>query len=95
MFGDNTDDWKGRHVTLFSQMVAVGKEKKPGIRVLGSPDIAAPKDVVIRLPRKKPFTMRLQKTGAPAGTGKTVDPTQDLHPLPPVEDYEPGSEDVA
>ena len=64
MFGDNTDDWKGKHVTLFSQMVQVGKEKKPGIRVMGSPDLASPRSLVIRLPRKKAFTMTLQKTGA-------------------------------
>jgi hypothetical protein len=92
MFGDNTDDWKGRHVTLFATDVQVGKERKPGIRVKGSPDIAAPKDVIIRLPRKKAFTMRMQKTGAASGNGKPLDPTTDLHPLPPIEDYAEGED---
>jgi hypothetical protein len=66
MFGDNTDDWKGKHVTLKSEEVQVGKERKPGIRVKGSPDLAAPKDVMIRLPRKKPYALRMTKTGAEA-----------------------------
>ena len=66
MFGDDTNDWKGKHVTLFSQMVQVGKERKPGLRVKGSPDIAAPRTVMIHLPRKKPQPMVMQKTGAKA-----------------------------
>jgi hypothetical protein len=88
MFGDDTNDWKGKHVTLFSQMVQVGKEKKPGIRVLGSPDIAAPRAVVIRLPRKKAFTMTMQKTGA-----KTE--TLPEQPADDVEGWEPGPEATA
>jgi hypothetical protein len=66
MFGVNTDSWKGKHVTLFATDVQVGREMKPGIRVKGSPDIAEPIDVPIKLPKRKTFTMRMSKTGAAA-----------------------------
>jgi hypothetical protein len=66
MFGPDTDSWKGKHVTLFSTKVSVGREMKDGIRVKGSPDLTAPVDLVIKLPKRKAFTMTLTKTGAAA-----------------------------
>jgi hypothetical protein len=66
MFGPNTDSWRGKHVTLFSTKVSVGPEMKDGIRIKGSPDLAAPVDLVIKLPKRKAFTMTLTKTGAAA-----------------------------
>lgn len=66
MFGPDTDSWKGKHVTLFSMDVQVGREMKPGIRVYGSPDIAGPVEVAIKLPKRKAFTMKMAKTGAQA-----------------------------
>jgi hypothetical protein len=66
MFGPETTGWAGKRVTLFSAEVSVGKEKKPGIRVRGSPDLPKPLAVEIKLPRKKAFTMKMQVTGKPA-----------------------------
>jgi hypothetical protein len=63
MFGPETNGWIGKRVTLFSAMVSVGKEKKPGIRVRGSADLTAPMPVEIKLPRRKAFTMTMQPTG--------------------------------
>jgi hypothetical protein len=54
MFGKDTNGWKGKRVTLCMKMVQVGRETEPGIRVKGSPDITAPVEAVIKLPRRKP-----------------------------------------
>jgi hypothetical protein len=75
MFGDDTNDWTGKRVTLFSTLVQVGKEKQPGIRVKGSPDIAAPMTVEIKLPKKKPFPMRMQVTTKGAVAEPDPEPT--------------------
>lgn len=77
MFGPETDGWIGKHVTLFSAIVSVGKEKKPGIRVKGSDDLASPMAVEIKLPRKKPFTMTMQPTGKTNGKPAPSEPPPD------------------
>jgi hypothetical protein len=66
MFGDNLDDWKGKRVILFPTVWA----GDPCIRPWGSPDIAEEFDVNVKLPRRKPFTMRMKKT-ANEQTGET------------------------
>lgn len=43
----------GKRVTLRSEVVAVGPDKKPAVRVLGSPDISEPITVRIKFPKKK------------------------------------------
>jgi hypothetical protein len=76
MFGDDTNDWAGKRVTLFSTMVQVGKEKAAGIRVKGSPDLSSPMTVEIKLPRKKPVHMRMLVTGKSAAAAEpTPEPT--------------------
>lgn len=68
MFGENTDGWIGKRVTLHSELVQVGAEKQPGIRVTGSPDLEqATMMVKIKLPKKKAFTTKLVKTTAKGG----------------------------
>jgi hypothetical protein len=62
MFGNDTAGWIGKRVTLFATDVKVGGETVPGIRVRGSPDIDAAKVVEIKLPKKKPLTMKLEPT---------------------------------
>lgn len=62
MWGTETDNWTGKRVQLYAEMVRVGNKTEPGIRVKGSPDLQAPVDVVIKLPRRKPFTMQIQIT---------------------------------
>lgn len=66
MFGAETDAWTGKTVTLFSDMVQVGRERKPGIRVKGSPTLAKPVTFELRLPRKKPQKVTLVPTGKKA-----------------------------
>ena len=64
LFGEEVGDWHGKRVTLKTEYQP--GVKKLGLRILGSPDIAAPVDVMIALPRKKPFKMTLVKTGGSA-----------------------------
>lgn len=71
MFGGTVEDWHGKRVTLKTEYQP--GVKQPGIRIQGSPDIAADMTVRVVLPRKKPIEMRLVKTGggntARAGNG--------------------------
>lgn len=62
MFGDETDGWIGKRVTLRAEEVQVGRRKDMGIRVVGSPDIAAEISFELALPMKKPRRIRLVKT---------------------------------
>lgn len=63
MFTPETDTWTGKRVTLYAAEVQVGRERKPGIRVKGSPDIAEPVTFELRLPRKKAQRVTLEPTG--------------------------------
>jgi hypothetical protein len=68
MFGNETDAWHGKRVTLFATDVQVGKERKPGIRVRGSPDITAPVSFDLKLPKRRAQRVVLEPTagkGAP------------------------------
>lgn len=73
MFGNDTDGWIGKKVTLFATDVQVGKECKPGIRVKGSPDIKAPITTSIKLPKKKAFPMTLTPTVKRTATSQQID----------------------
>jgi hypothetical protein len=91
MFGDETDAWLGKRVTIFATPVRVGTKTEPGIRIKGSPDIAQPIDAVIKLPRKKPITMTLVPTGkgaSPAGAGGAAPDSNSLNDQPPPIDEE-------
>jgi len=81
MFTVETDSWTGKRVTLLSQEVQVGKERKPGIRVKGSPDLAGDVTFELKLPRKKAQRVKLVKTGQPRGG-----PEQPSAPPPPPQD---------
>ncbi len=63
MWGNETDKWTGRRVTLHAVEVQVGPETKPGIRVVGSPDLTEPVTFTLRLPKKKPKQLTLIPTG--------------------------------
>ena len=63
MFGPDTDSWVGKRVTLHAQDVQLGRDQVLGVRVKGSPDIKAPVDAVVKLPKKRPVTVRLEVTG--------------------------------
>ena len=67
MFGPRTGAWPGKRVTLHATPVQVGPKRELGIRVLGSPDISEPIQVVVVLPRRKPITMTMIPTGRQQG----------------------------
>lgn len=66
--------WGGRLLTIHhDKSVTFGKEKKGGIRVLGSPDMNGPVEVAIKMPRRKhPIIYVLQPTGKTAATKTTT-----------------------
>jgi len=67
--------WGGRLLTIHhDKTVAFGKEKKGGIRVLGSPDMTSSVEVAIKMPRRKhPLIYVLQPTGK-SGTKQATGP---------------------
>lgn len=68
MFGRSTEAWVGRRVTFaFDAEVKLGGKIVGGIRIVGSPEITAAREVEIALPRKRPFTITIQPTGQPTG----------------------------
>lgn len=87
MFTPETAAWDGKRVTLYSTEVQVGKERKPGIRVLGSPDIAKPISFDLKLPRKKPIRMTLKPTpkGEIVVPEEPVEVPDDVQPETPAE----------
>jgi hypothetical protein len=58
MFGNSLAGWIGKRVILFPS----DWNGEPAIRVWGSPDIKEPFDVVVKLARRKPKTMRMHKS---------------------------------
>lgn len=76
MLGSETQNWIGRRVTLCAQNVRLGKETTLGIRVKGAPDLKQPLTVEVKLPRRKPVTVRL----VPTGKASAADPAE---PVPP------------
>lgn len=73
MFGNETNDWNGKRVTLFAapHRDTLTKEDTTAIRVRGSPDLPASKSVTFRLGRKGAVTMTMEKTAA--GSGLSAD----------------------
>jgi hypothetical protein len=71
MFGRETDDWIGKRVTLHP---VVWSGEDLAIRVKGSPDIERPVTVEVKLPRKKPFTMQMQKIDGRPKAGAAAKP---------------------
>lgn len=57
MFGPKLADWIGKKITIFPD----SWNGEPCIRVWGSPDIEKDIDVVIALPRRRPFTKTMRK----------------------------------
>jgi hypothetical protein len=55
MFGDHLPDWVGKRVILFPSEW----NGEPCIRIWGSPDLSEEKSVEVKLPRRKPFTMKM------------------------------------
>lgn len=74
MFGRDVTKWVGKSVTFYPRMVDVGGAEELAIRVLGSPDIPQDMPVTIDLPRKKPYTLKMQRTGQAKVQPSTAQP---------------------
>ncbi len=74
MFGRHVQEWVGKRVTLFPSTVQEAGAMKgdPCVRVFGSPDIGHDLDVPITLPKRKPYTMTMQKITAAKGASASV-----------------------
>jgi hypothetical protein len=58
MWGRDTGNWVGKRVTLYP----AEWNGEPCIRVKGSPDLEKPLEVEVKLPKRKPITMKMQVT---------------------------------
>lgn len=57
LFGRKVQEWVGKRVTLF----AGTWDGEECIRVWGSPDLEADKEVTVQLPRKRPFKLTMHR----------------------------------
>jgi len=64
MFGNETNSWIGKRVALHCEQVMSFGEWVPGVRIHGSPDLAADVAVTIKMRKKKTQTITLKKLGA-------------------------------
>jgi hypothetical protein len=74
MFGNDTDAWVGKRISLRAEEVQVGPKRDLGIRVFGSPDIPGDIKTMLNLPRKKPREVLLRATGNGKGEAQRVEP---------------------
>lgn len=73
MFGPLLANWIGKRVILFPSEW----NGEPCIRVWGSPDLEREIDVEVKLPRRKPFRMRMHRS---AGNGSSKSAPRDESP---------------
>jgi hypothetical protein len=82
MFGKKVQEWVGKRVTLFPSQW----DGEDCIRVYGSPELEADREVVIALPRKRPFKMTMHKVrSGPAPVASTTADTEDAAPSEGIE----------
>lgn len=74
MFGRKPQEWVGKRVTVAPATDKFGRETVACIRVIGSPDLGGDIDVDVVLPKKKPKTHRLTRTGGQARASVPVAP---------------------
>jgi hypothetical protein len=79
MFGTTLSNWVGKRVTLCAE-----RDRDPGgngmvdcIRVAGSPDIEQDMTIDIALPKRKPKSRTLKRTGAPTRRVTASEPSPD------------------
>lgn len=81
MFGTRVQEWVGKRVTLYADTtIRFGPETVGGVRLRGSPDIAAPVSVEIKLKKRRAFTMTMQVT---PGKGAASTGMHDPNAQPP------------
>jgi hypothetical protein len=69
MFGDETDKWLGKRVVVGPERVMAFGKWELGVRVRGSPDLAAPVTVRLKLRKKKEQVLTMLPTKAPGTNG--------------------------
>jgi len=63
MFGEDVRGWVGKGVTLYcDSTIRFGAKTVGGVRIEGSPDIAAPVKVRVKLPKRRAEEFTMQKT---------------------------------
>jgi hypothetical protein len=72
MFGRDTGEWIGKRITLYPAHIEY-EGSDLAIRVRGSPDLKADLPFQLQMPRRKPVTVTMVKTGAPAAGKKAHD----------------------
>lgn len=77
MFGRKVPDWIGKRVTFVPERDRFGREVVDAIRIAGSPDLSAPIDAEIRMPRKKPKFRKLEVTGKRQSAPRNDQPLSD------------------
>jgi hypothetical protein len=66
MFGKVPSEWVGKRVTFYPTTDKLGRETVDCIRVRGSPDISAPIEFELKMPKRAPKRIQLVPTGKPA-----------------------------
>lgn len=84
MFGKKLAEWNGKRVTLFPTTY----NDDDCIRIWGSPDIEADKELMVALPRKRPFKMTMHKVVRqdPAANGAQNSGSDGGKRPPPIEE---------
>jgi hypothetical protein len=69
MFGPETDNWIGKRITIHP---VIWQGEELCLRVKGSPDIPATMTTTLKLPRKSPVQIQLQKTAKAGASGRAA-----------------------
>lgn len=91
MFGEETDQWIGKRVTICAEMVRVGPKVEPGIRIKGSPDLTEPVFALIEMPMRAPVRKKLVPTvkGVKVEDETATAPVDDETPLIDLDNDQP------
>lgn len=76
LFGRALESWIGKRVTLYRGAVESGSQRgEPAVRVWGTPELERDREVMIDLPRKRPFAVTVHAVQArDAARRPDVDP---------------------
>lgn len=69
-----TEDWIGHSITIGVRRVQLGGEQVDGLRVIGSPELAQPLVVQVKLPRRKAQPVTLEPRPAQAKAAPAREP---------------------
>lgn len=91
MFGDDTDGWMGKRVTVSAQTVDAFGDKVPAVRPVGSPDIAKGLRVTVPKGRGKTY-ITLERTAEPGAAEKAASDARKALAVKLAEDVRAGAE---